>query len=273
MKNIVIRPFSAFVVATLIMFFVVPTQAEITPEALRVVAANIGVQTWNNVRDELYRIIGGEVDNDVPADLVGVTEASGKARTDLRREFSSTMNVVKFGDQSGAPADQNAIFYSKSRFGNLPVDSGYLELASTENYEYYLTWVYLQDANTGVIYAVYNTHLVYQDLDIRADQASQIHQFIEAQDHSYPIVFMGDLNTSYNLQAYTDAYSYLVNPSPDGLDLMDTWKVRRDGTKNDVIHILTSDVFSDLASYQFKFENGYFSDHQVLIADIEMNEN
>jgi endonuclease/exonuclease/phosphatase family metal-dependent hydrolase len=136
-----------------------------------------------------------ELINDVQPDIIGVQELYSDQLNDLKSYLEPT---YEFYCKPCKDGELNGIFYRRERFE--PIDCKVLYMTETPDIPSggTLTMIQLKDHKTGRIFAVFNTHLAFSNIEKREFQARFIADHVEIYAKQMPVIVMGDLNTFPN---------------------------------------------------------------------------
>lgn len=159
-------------------------------EKIRVVTYNILFTTQDDELESTYRWPKRmprflKVLEEMQPDVLGVQEMLAGQLKDLTPRLEG---IYAFYGRQGDNDEINGIFYRKERFELIDSYVWYINKNT-------LTMVKLRDLKTDKVFAVFNTHMIFADIDKRQSQAVFIAETIEPIAAEMPTLFMGDLNT------------------------------------------------------------------------------
>ena len=194
------------------------TKVQVTENTYSVASFNVCTKDYNDEDARAYRATS--VINNILTfmpDTVGFQEPDQKWMATLREKFSEYYEIVGVGRNDGAESGSTqAIMYSKERFNLIETQSKWL--SDTPNvpgsklegsqYIRMVTWVLLEDKETGARFVHANTHI-----DVWSSgavvQGKQIEILLKslADYNDMPLVMTADWNTNI----HQDTVKYLLN--------------------------------------------------------------
>lgn len=166
-------------------------------ERIRIATYNVLFDLYDHNLDACYRwpqrlprIV--ELIDEMQPDILGVQELYFRQFNDLMPYLDEKYAFYTKPCEDG---EQNGIFYNKERFEI--VDSKVWYMTSTPHIpsSETLTMLQLKDRKTDKVFAVFNAHLAFSNIEKRDFQARFINQQVESMAEKIPVVVMGDLNT------------------------------------------------------------------------------
>lgn len=145
-------------------------------------------------------------------DIIGTQEALGFQVNQLLEsgEFGKIgRNQMGTSDSEGLKAENEAIFYRKSRFEVLEEGNFWYSLTPDRpaswswdaDHTRMCTWGKFKEKSTDVVFYVFNSHFHYNASQSRAESAKMLRDKVKAVAGDYPVFVTGDLNASSDTEA------------------------------------------------------------------------
>lgn len=208
---------------------------------MNIATYNIRVQTsadtlardWEKRKTDVAKLI-----KQYNFDIFGVQEvANAKQETDLRTLLPSYTYFGKGRDsQMGTAGEQIGIFYKTKRF--TIKDYGFFFLSATPEamslgwdaaFRRMCVWTKLYDKNSEQSFYVFCTHFDHLGVQARVESAKLIVNKINEIAGDFPVLFVGDLNTS---PQSSDMYKILSSDLKDSREVTQTPPTGSIGTFN-----------------------------------------
>ena len=198
------------VIAALFVFSFAIETAEAEP--INVMTWNIrynnpkdGINAWAKRKEWVTEIIKRE-----QSDIAGFQEVLVDQLDDLKEQLPH-MHFCGVGRDDGKQRGEfSPIFYRLERFELLDQATFWLsptpDRVASKGWDAALpriaTWVKLEDRRTGIVFVVLNTHFDHQGTEARAKSAALLQQRMREQFARFPVVLLGDLNTTPDSPPY-----------------------------------------------------------------------
>lgn len=144
----------------------------------------------NRWPERLPRIV--EVLAEMQPDVIGVQELYPSQFNDLMAYLEKDYAFVSIPCDDG---EMNGIFYRKARFDVVKSDVWYMSPKPRVRSSDTLTMLQFKDQLTGKVFAVFNTHLAFGNVEKRYFQVNFIGEQIDAVSQEMPVFLTGDMNT------------------------------------------------------------------------------
>lgn len=234
------------IILLLLLTFLIPTHSQAKDVLgqnlkMNVATYNIRVQTpvdslarsWDKRKADVAKLI-----KQYNFDIFGVQEVANKEQeNDLRTLLPAYTYYGKGRDsQAGTAGEQIGIFYKTKRF--TIKDYGYFFLSPTPEamslgwdaaFRRMCVWTKLYDKNSQQAFYVFCTHFDHMGVQARVESAKLIVQQINEIAGSYPVLLVGDLNTS---PKSSDMYNILSAGLKDSREITQTPPAGSVGTFN-----------------------------------------
>lgn len=164
---------------------------------VRLVSYNMLFNIKDNTLDEvnrwpnrLPRIV--ELLTEMQPDIIGMQELHLDQVQDLSGQIG---NIYSFYSKLTPDGEINGIYYRKDRFELIEANFWNFEDNPEALNQGLLTMVKLRDRLTNKVFAVFNTHLGFFDVDQRERQALALAEHLEIYAQRSPVFLTGDMNT------------------------------------------------------------------------------
>ncbi len=261
-------------------------------------SCNLQIMTFNikctgtGMQSEEYRTRGAEkiIRKHSPS-VFGIQEATPYWMETLNEIFCDEYERIGVGRSDDASNEANPIFYKKADYDLL--DSGTFWLSDTPDIpsntwgaslNRICTFAVLREKETGVEFAVFNTHFDHVSNDARLKSVGLILSKIAEKASGLPIVLMGDFNVSTDSSVYKSILSGGLIDSSGLAAVCDSGKTGRtfhgydvtklttEGTPIDFIFI--NDLVTRVNTYEID-DSSYYgiqpSDHYPVITSLTVS--
>lgn len=203
------------------------TKVSTDQQPLRVMSFNIrydnpddGPDAWPNRKEFVGNVIRFH-----KADVIGVQEALSHQLDDLIEQLPDYEWTGIGRDEDGG-GEFSAILYNTKRVSFLNGDTFWLsetpDIAGSIGWDAAITRVatygHFEDVHSGRTFTVVNTHFDHVGVESRRNSAALIVQKLEELAGEKPLVVMGDLNTTEELEPYRELTTTEYMPGKTLLD-------------------------------------------------------